>query len=203
MGQQDYLELLGAAHRPNAAVTLALAGVIAQAACRLPPYDVPIAGLDAIALSALRKRIFPNLLFSLMPDQRTEAARCDEFDDLLELLLDHRTVDDDESRWLAHAVATASMGTNHLWQDMGLADRGALSWLMTHHFSALAMRNTGDMKWKKFFYRQLCERASLFICRSPSCGVCTDYAQCFGPEEGVPFAAQSGAAAAQASRPGA
>lgn len=105
-----------------------------------------------------------------------------EFDDLLALLLDHRTVDSAEARELAYAIARACMGANHLWQDMGLADRGVLSGLMTQHFTSLARRNTGDMKWKKFFYRQLCERAGLVICRSPSCGACADYPQCFGPE---------------------
>jgi nitrogen fixation protein NifQ len=183
---QDYPALVGAAPSRHDPVTLALAGVIALAPCRMPPYDVPIAGLDRIALSTLRDRFFSALPFSFMPDRLAAggAARSDEFDDLLALLLEHRTIDNDESRWLAHAIATASMGANHLWQDMGLPDRGTLSWLMTHHFTPLAMRNAGDMKWKKFFYRQLCEQADLFICRSPSCGVCTDYSQCFGPEEG-------------------
>lgn len=181
---QDVLELIGASKRPDDAVALALAGVIAQAPCRLRPYNTAIAGLDQAALNALRERFFPALPFSLLADRRAAGAgAADEFDDLVALLLDHRSFDDDETRWLAHAVATASMGANHLWQDMGLPGRAALSWLMNHHFTSLAERNKGDMKWKKFFYRQLCERAELFVCRSPSCGVCSDYAQCFGPEE--------------------
>ena len=185
----DYLQLLGAAQcwndAPPGSVTLALAGVIALAPSRPPPYNVALAGLDRIALAALRDSFFPALSFSFLPDQLATggAARSDVFDDLLALLLEHRTCDHDEARWLAHAVATACMGANHLWQDMGLPDRGALSWLMTHHFTTLAMRNAGDMKWKKFFYRQLCERAGLFICRSPSCGACVDHSQCFGPED--------------------
>jgi nitrogen fixation protein NifQ len=40
------------------------------------------------------------------------------------------------------------------------------------------------MKWKKFFYRQLCERAGVPICKSPHCAECCDRALCFGPEEG-------------------
>jgi nitrogen fixation protein NifQ len=40
------------------------------------------------------------------------------------------------------------------------------------------------MKWKKFFYRQLCEKAQVPICKSPSCAICTDYKLCFAPEEG-------------------
>ena len=38
------------------------------------------------------------------------------------------------------------------------------------------------MKWKKFFYRQLCERSGMLICKSPRCADCVDYRICFGPE---------------------
>jgi nitrogen fixation protein NifQ len=109
--------------------------------------------------------------------------RMDEFDDLVELLLDHRCDDRDETRELAVFIAKACMGDNHLWQDMNLPNRKVLSELMQMRFPTLAARNTGDMKWKKFFYKQLCERAELFICKSPSCGVCIDYDRCFGPED--------------------
>jgi nitrogen fixation protein NifQ len=46
----------------------------------------------------------------------------------------------------------------------------------------LKRKNAGDMKWKKFFYRQLCEAAEVPICKSPSCAECCDYSVCFGPE---------------------
>jgi nitrogen fixation protein NifQ len=75
------------------------------------------------------------------------------------------------------------MGENHLWQDMGLPSRKVLSQLMTTYFPALAAKNTGDMKWKKFFYRQLCERANVPICKSPHCADCCDYPVCFGGED--------------------
>jgi nitrogen fixation protein NifQ len=50
-------------------------------------------------------------------------------------------------------------------------------------FPALAALNTGDMKWKKFIYRQYCARDGIYVCPAPSCGVCIDYAKCFAPEE--------------------
>jgi nitrogen fixation protein NifQ len=53
---------------------------------------------------------------------------------------------------------------------------------MNRWFPALAARNDRDMKWKKFLYKQLCEREEIFICRSPSCAVCSDQRLCFGPE---------------------
>ena len=85
--------------------------------------------------------------------------------------------------WLAHTIATAAMGENHLWQDMGLPSRKVLSALMQKHFPSLAALNDKDMKWKKFFYRQLCESAGVLICKSPHCAECCDYRICFGPEE--------------------
>jgi len=54
---------------------------------------------------------------------------------------------------------------------------------MTRNFPVLAAKNDRDMKWKKFLYKQLCQREGIYICRAPSCEVCADYAKCFGPEE--------------------
>ncbi|MBC7859961.1 MAG: nitrogen fixation protein NifQ [Burkholderiaceae bacterium] len=186
--EQGYVELIEAALHPDHVVTLAFAGVIALAPQREAPYDVAIAGLDGKAMAALRERYFPDLPFGFDADSlwREEAHDAfDEFDDLLAMLLENRSFDDQESLWLAHALATASMGQNHLWQDLGLPNRATLSWLMKHHFTSLAERNTGNMKWKKFFYRQLCERADLFVCKSPNCRACNDYAQCFNIEDGA------------------
>lgn len=180
-----YAALVAAARNSNDPVTLALAGVISLAPNRRAPYDVPIAGLDGATLAVVRESLFPGLRAPLLFAERpaTEQSRYDEFGDLVELLSEHLTMRDAKSLWLAHAVATAAMADNHLWQDMGLRNRAELSWLMRTHFASLEKRNTGDMKWKKFFYRQLCERAGVNVCRSPSCAVCSDYEHCFGPED--------------------
>ena len=112
------------------------------------------------------------------------ASRNDEFEDLVKLLLDHAVRRSEELQLLAHIVAHACMGQNHLWQDLSLPNRQVLNELMRDCFPKLHAKNAGNMRWKKFFYRQLCERADVPICKSPSCGVCCDYAECFGPEEG-------------------
>ena len=83
---------------------------------------------------------------------------------------------------MAEHLAVACLGDQHLWQDMQLASRAELSSLMRYWFPALVARNHGDMKWKKFLYRQLCEREALFICKAPSCAECSDRPLCFGPE---------------------
>jgi nitrogen fixation protein NifQ len=181
----DYAALIAAARCPDDPATLACAGVIALAPSRRAPYNVPVAGLERAALVALTARLFPGLSVSSEwadgPPPPPDSL--DEFDDLLALLREHRSHEDELSEWLAHALATAAMADNHLWQDLGLPSRRELSLLMQTYFASLAQRNAGDMKWKKFLYRQLCERAGLTICRSPSCAVCSDYPQCFGPEE--------------------
>lgn len=110
------------------------------------------------------------------------ASPDDEYDDIVQLLMEHRACDDESSALLCHTIAAAAMGHNHLWQDMGLPSRKELSVLMQTHFPALVAKNVGDMKWKKFFYRQLCERAAVPICKSPHCAECCDYSVCFGPE---------------------
>ena len=102
------------------------------------------------------------------------------------LLLEHRSDAAEHTEWLAHAIASGCMGGNHLYQDMGLPDRQALSTLLERHFTALYLKNVGNMKWKKFFYKQLCDRAEVKMCPAPSCQVCNDYHNCFGSEEDEP-----------------
>lgn len=106
----------------------------------------------------------------------------DEFADLFELLCEHAEPRDEMGTWLAAAIATAAQRDNHLWQDLGLPSRRELSAVLNLRFPRLAAANTGDMKWKKFFYRQLCQRAEVPICKSPNCADCCDHALCFGPE---------------------
>ena len=150
---------------------------------------IPALGLDSPSFQDLLQTRFPHFI----PPQYWLAAQAaplghggllDEFSDLLKLLLDHLAIYDEHHRRVAHLVTTACMGGDHLWQDLGLPNRKALSTLLYDYFPALAAKNTGDMKWKKFFYKQLCDREGINACRAPSCATCNDYAKCFGPEEG-------------------
>lgn len=116
-----------------------------------------------------------------------QASRDDEVDDVRALLLDHADPaagTPAELAAVAETVAVACLGDNHLWQDLQLASRAELSTLMAHWFPVLKARNSGDMKWKKFLYKQLCERAEIQVCKAPSCAVCSDLPKCFGPEDG-------------------
>lgn len=176
-------KLMQAAENPADPATRAFAGALETSWGALPMAR-PL-GLDAVAFRALLARYFPaaNDLPELAAEAGCQPLRDDEYDDLLQLLRDHRSDGSDETAWLASAVAAACLGGNHLWQDLGLANRQELSDLLQTRFPALCARNTGNMKWKKFFYKQLCERAEVQACRAPSCAVCADYAKCFGAED--------------------
>ena len=119
--------------------------------------------------------------------EEDNVSRHDEYEDLLALLLDAAKASgtlcsDPDVALLAHAVARACMGEDHLWHDLGLPSRLELSALLMEHFTTLAFANTGNMRWKKFFYLKLCEREDIRACRAPTCGLCITQAECFGDE---------------------
>ena len=62
---------------------------------------------------------------------------------------------------------------------------------MVRHFPALALRNSQDMKWKKFFYRMICRDEGFSMCTAPCCSECSDFALCFGDESGESLFARS------------
>lgn len=121
-------------------------------------------------------------LGSVPQKQRIDPLRSEESADLRNLLLENRSGRSASEAWMADIVTAGCLGSDHLWQDLGLWNRAQLTGLMRENFAPLAKRNDKDMKWKKFLYRQLCEAEGVAICRSPSCEICVDYAVCFGSE---------------------
>jgi nitrogen fixation protein NifQ len=103
----------------------------------------------------------------------------DEVQDVIALLMEHATYPGVLAQYLAQGLAVACMGPNHLWQDLGFTDRAQLNALMQEHFTSLKALNVHNMRWKKFFYRTLCERADILICKSPHCEQCEDQPLCF------------------------
>ena len=140
-------------------------------------------GLDEKNFSELLIRHFPGVELVIRCTENTADPRDLERDDVLALLLEHRAYKNMSEEWMAEIVTAACMASDHLWQDLGLWSRDYLSRLMTQNFPALAAKNVHDMKWKKFLYKQLCDREGINTCRAPSCEYCTDYLKCFGPEE--------------------
>ncbi|MHB1230566.1 MAG: nitrogen fixation protein NifQ [Halothiobacillus sp.] len=111
--------------------------------------------------------------------------RMQEVLDMQTLLLDHCSHHGEQFHWMAIIIATACMGNNHLWQDLGLSNRDELNQVISRYFPILFNKNTANMKWKKFFYKQLCDMSAVSLCLAPTCDVCFDYEACFGLEEPV------------------
>ena len=106
-----------------------------------------------------------------------------EKDDLVNLLKNAGKPGIIEIDWVIGVIVAGSLGSDHLWQDLGLWSRSQLGAMLQYNFPELAAKNDQDMKWKKFLYKQLCEAEGLYLCRVPSCAVCIDYAKCYGSEE--------------------
>jgi nitrogen fixation protein NifQ len=142
-------------------------------------------GLAAEEFGNLLQHHFPGINPAGLscPVRLSDPQRSVEMEDLRKLLLENRTGAGRSEVWMADIVVAGCMGADHLWQDLGLWSRQDLSRLMLENFEPLAKRNGNDMKWKKFLYKQLCEAEGIYTCRAPSCEVCVDYRECFGPEE--------------------
>jgi nitrogen fixation protein NifQ len=82
------------------------------------------------------------------------------------------------------------MEPNHLWEDLGLRDREELTRLLDRHFGPIACKNTKNMKWKRFFYRSMCEDDGFVMCSTPVCTQCADFHRCYGDESGESRLAQ-------------
>ncbi len=184
----SYGWLLARARNPEDELTLVFASVI-QAIARgsiQPPN--PGMGLDLDQFSELLDRYFPGGSAEIL-DAGFQAEYSDfvsplasEFEDIVAILMEHRSHDARHNEWLAYAVASGCMGSDHLYHDMGLPDRNTLSALLEHYFTALFRKNVHNMKWKKFFYKQLCDRAEIIMCPTRNCNSCIDYKNCYSPE---------------------
>ncbi len=149
-------------------------------------------GLTVAALGDVLSAVFPHAL-ALLERGRGDCE--------LSLPEDERSVRELLTRFarprtalrlhLAALIARRAMRPNHLWQDLGLRDRGELGALMRRHFEPLAARNVNDMKWKKFLYRMICRDEGFRLCTAPSCAECGDFDVCFGDESGESLLARN------------
>ncbi len=142
------------------------------------------AGLAAADLVSLMAHWFPAACGLGLACADAGAAEDDETAMVRDLLLAHRSNESETSRWLAGMIARRAMEPNHLWEDLGLRDRPELTRLLSRHFAPIAARNTQNMKWKRFFYRALCESDGFVMCTTPVCTECRDFDLCFGDESG-------------------
>lgn len=145
---------------------------------------------DALALTETRFRSLLAQRFSGYPLAETaqtgrqlDFSRMLEKQDLEQYLRQFADTENPDAEILITLIVAACLGSDHLWQDLGLWSRQHLSDLLQHNFPRLAAANSNDMKWKKFLYKQLCEAEGIYVCRAPSCEVCLDYPQCFAAED--------------------
>ena len=142
-------------------------------------------GLTSENLSILIADYFPSARVYLASRcNGTAVTEDDEVGMVRDLLLAQRSTSGNIGGWLAAMVARRAIEPNHLWEDLGLRDRSELSRLLMRHFAPLASRNTGNMRWKRFFYRMLCEDDGFVMCTTPVCTQCNDFELCFGEESG-------------------
>ena len=98
--------------------------------------------------------------------------------DLVKMLVQHRTVLDEDSTWLAHAIATSCLGGGELWRDMNLQSASVLHDLLHDFFTVFAARNRNAIPWRKFFLQELSDRAERRLLRMPASGPVPEYARC-------------------------
>jgi len=107
------------------------------------------------------------------------AMKSEEHEELKVLLNSYCSEQAPFSDKMAVIVATASLTKFHLWESLGLVERTQLSDLIRYNFPELYALNTKNMRWKRFFYHQLCEQEGSYLCKAPSCEECKSYSECF------------------------
>jgi nitrogen fixation protein NifQ len=200
LSPQDIYRSLMAVRAPGcdefaAHVAACILAISAGGACEFTKPLCTSAGLSAQQFSTLVREFFPRAMAWRLFALCETVERPDEEICLFELLERCTTSRGPIELLFAAMIARRAQEPNHLWQDLGLNNRGELSELMNRHFKPLAMRNTGDMKWKKFFYRQICADEGFMLCAAPSCAECSDFENCFGEETGESLLARARRAA--------
>jgi nitrogen fixation protein NifQ len=139
-------------------------------------------GLDRDRLNAAAQFVHMDLF--LDPSLEPHAEEDEEEVMVRQILLQNCSGPRQVSEWLAYVVARRGMEPNHLWEDLGLAERPDLTKLLLRHFAPLATKNTRNMRWKRFLYRSLCEAEGFSMCPSPTCDACSEFHICYGDESG-------------------
>lgn len=161
------------------------AAIIAVAAANGGAVTHAFLGLSPADFGALLDRRFPGARALFRDCAAGDSfVEDDEVAMVRSLLLSHRSTEGEDGRQLAAMIARRALESNHLWEDLGLRNRGELSRLLMRHFAPLAAQNIRNMRWKRFFYRMLCEADGMVLCAAPVCTDCADFELCFGEESG-------------------
>lgn len=160
----------------------ALASMLASQRCGEGGMPARL-GLDPEMFARMLDCHFTGLAWPVEPSATVwNVSSMPEYDELKSLLLEYRAPHVIEQPWWVELVIVGCSGRNHLWEDLGLFERRDLNLLLQENFPQLAAKNSRDMKWKKFLYKQLCEREGIIACPAPTCDQCAQFSECFSPE---------------------
>lgn len=161
--------------------------LVAARACR---NELALLGLSPARLSGLLARQFPRLssadAASLVPAAAIAplpAAHARFVATLhARLMRDaHPAVARDDADCVAAIITHACLRPDHLWRDLGLDGRDAVSALLDRYFPALAARNVANLRWKKFLAQEVAASLGLPPGPAPGCPGCEDVGFCFPP----------------------
>ncbi|AYQ44479.1 MULTISPECIES: nitrogen fixation protein NifQ [Burkholderia] len=152
---RNELGLLGLSHTQ-------LAGLLARQFPRLPAADAAaLMSTAAVTLLPSTHAAFVATLHSRLMDDANPAA------------------DRDDAGCLASIIAHACLRPDHLWRDLGLDGRDAVSAMLDRYFPALAARNVAHLRWKKFLAQEVAASLDVPPGPAPGCPGCEDFGFCF------------------------
>lgn len=146
-------------------------------------------GLEPSELTSILNVMFPAIDPVLLERHKAASGELPPArnDEVLQVLLTHVPSGSDSANraisiWLARIIAARAAHPGHLWIAMGLFERPQLSAAIRRHLPSLAAANNRNMRWKRYLYKQVCERNGGRMCKSPDCGTCSDYVFCFADD---------------------
>ncbi|CAB3769799.1 hydrogenase [Burkholderia sp. MSh2] len=185
--QRALQSLLSTAANADAPDARLFGALVAARACR---NELPLLGLSPAQLAGLLARQFPHLssadASALMPMAAIAllpAAHAAFVTTLHTRLMDdaNPAVARDDADCLASIIAHACLRPDHLWRDLGLDGREAVSAMLARHFPALAARNVARLRWKKFLAQETAAALGVPPGPAPGCPGCEDFGFCFPP----------------------
>ena len=180
--------LLSAATDAPSADARRFGTLVAARACR---DELALLGLRPARLHALLARHFPHLrpadaaaLVPLAAAAPLPNPHADFVATLHALLMHdaHRAVDRDDADCVATIIAHACLRPDHLWRDLGLDGRDAVTAMLDRYFPALAARNVAQLRWKRFLAQEVAVSRGLPPGPAPGCPGCEDFGFCFPHE---------------------
>ncbi|WP_322084513.1 nitrogen fixation protein NifQ [Burkholderia sp. BCC1972] len=157
-------------------------------AARAYRNELSLLGLTPGQFAGLLARQFPHLtpaaIAALMPTvtlARLPAAHAEFVATLHTRLMNdaNPAVTHDDADCVASIVAHACLRPDHLWRDLGLDGRDAVSAMLDRYFPALAARNVTHLRWKKFLAQEVAASLGAPPGPAPGCPGCEDFGFCF------------------------